>query len=70
MDITKYFKKGLRGTILLANSHFSYGSTWKAVETSLPLDKSYQGDFSSAEYTINIELGKDKKEIIKCLLTA
>ena len=70
MDITKYFKKGLRGTILLANSHFSYGSTWKAVETSLPLDKWYQGDFSSAEYTINIELGKDKKEIIKCLLTA
>lgn len=70
MDITKYFKKGLRGTILLANSHFSYGSTWKAVETSLPLDRWYQGDFSSAEYTINIELGKDKKEIIKCLLTA
>ena len=70
MDITKYYKKGLRGTILLANSHFSYGSTWKAVETSLPLDKWYQGDFSSAEYTINIELGKDKKEIIKCLLTA
>ena len=28
------------------------------------------GDFASAEYTINIELGRDKKEIIKCLLTA
>jgi hypothetical protein len=70
MDIAKYFKKGLRGTILLVNSHFSYGSTWKAVETTLPLDRWYQGDFSSAEYTINIELGRDKKEIIKCLLTA
>ena len=68
MDIAKYFKKGLRGTILLVNSHFSYGSTWKAVETTLPLDRWYQGDFSSAEYTINIELGRDKKEIIKCFI--
>ena len=29
-----------------------------------------QGDFASAEYTISVELGRDKKEIIKCLLTA
>ena len=28
------------------------------------------GDFASAEYTISVELGRDKKEIIKCLLTA
>ena len=70
MDILKYFKKGLRGTINVYDSHFSYGSTWQAVESSLPLDRWYQGDFASAEYTISIELGRDKKEIIKCLLTA
>lgn len=71
IDILKYFKRGLRGTILLANdSHFSYGSKWQAVQSSLSLDRWYMGDFSSAEYTINIELGKDKKEIIKCLVTA
>ena len=28
------------------------------------------GDFSSAEYTLNVELGKDVKEVIKVLLTA
>jgi hypothetical protein len=28
------------------------------------------GDFSSAEYTINVENGKDIKEVIKVLLTA
>ena len=70
MDILKYLKKGLRGTINVYDSHFSYGSTWQAVESALPLDRWYQGDFASAEYTISIELGKDKKEIIKCLLTA
>ena len=70
MDILKYLKKGLRGTINVYDSHFSYGSTWQAVESSLPLDRWHQGDFASAEYTISIELGKDKKEIIKCLLTA
>tara|TARA_Y200000002_G_C22489543_1_gene582396 strand:+ start:168 stop:554 length:387 start_codon:yes stop_codon:yes gene_type:complete len=70
MDILKYLKKGLRGTINVYDSHFSYGSTWQAVESTLPLDRWYQGDFASAEYTISIELGKDKKEIIKCLLTA
>ena len=70
MDILKYLKKGLRGTINVYDSHFSYGSTWQAVESSLPLDRWHQGDFASAEYTISIELGRDKKEIIKCLLTA
>tara|TARA_B100001057_G_scaffold64039_2_gene57585 strand:+ start:3065 stop:3451 length:387 start_codon:yes stop_codon:yes gene_type:complete len=70
MDILKYLKQGLRGTINVYDSHFSYGSTWQAVESALPLDRWYQGDFASAEYTISIELGTDKKEIIKCLLTA
>ena len=70
MDILKYLKKGLRGTINVYDSHFSYGSTWQAVESSLPLDRWHQGDFASAEYIISIELGRDKKEIIKCLLTA
>ena len=70
MDILKYLKKGLRGTINVYDSHFSYGSTWQAVESSLSLDRWHQGDFASAEYTISIELGRDKKEIIKCLLTA
>jgi|TARA_B100001094_G_scaffold300938_1_gene326814 hypothetical protein len=70
MDILKYFKKGLRGTILVNDSHFSYGSQWQAVETNLALDRWFSGDFASAEYTISIELGVDKKEIIKCLLTA
>jgi hypothetical protein len=70
MDILKYFKRGLRGTILVNDSHFSYGSQWQAIESSLALDRWFSGDFASAEYTISIELGKDKKEIIKCLLTA
>ena len=71
IDITRYLKRGLRGTLLFANNaHFSHGSSWQRVEGNLPLDRWYQGDFASAEYTISVELGRDKKEIIKCLLTA
>ena len=42
----------------------------KRVDSNWPSDRWYMGDFASAEYTISVELGRDKKEIIKCLLTA
>ena len=36
IDITRYLKRGLRGTLLLANNaHFSYGSSWQRVEGNL-----------------------------------
>jgi hypothetical protein len=71
IDLSKYFKKGLRNTVLMANnSHFSYAGQWQEVYSNLVIDRWHMGDFASAEYTLSIELGKDKKEIIKCLLTA
>lgn len=71
IDLSKYIKKGLRNTLLLANnSHFSYAGRWQEVYTDLAIDRWHMGDFASAEYTITVELGRDKKEVIKCLLTA
>ena len=71
MDITRILKKGLRNTILLkGGSHFSYEGMWREVQQNLAIDQWHMGDFSSAEYTLNVELGKDVKEIIKVLLTA
>jgi hypothetical protein len=71
MDLTKFLKKGLRSTILLKGGiHFSYEGMWKEVKSDLVIDEWHMGDFSSAEYTINVENGKDIKEVIKVLLTA
>ena len=71
MDLTKFLKKGLRSTILLKGGiHFSYEGMWKEVQSDLVIDEWHMGDFSSAEYTINVENGKDIKEVIKVLLTA
>lgn len=71
MDLTKFLKRGLRNTILLkGGTHFSYEGMWKEVQQDLTIDSWHMGDFSSAEYTLNIELGRDVKEVIKILLTA
>ena len=71
IDLSKYFRKGLRKTVALANgAQFSYEGRWQEVYSNLAIDRWHMGDFASAEYTINIELGRDKKEVIKCLLTA
>ena len=71
MDLTKFLKKGLRNTVLLKGGiNFSYEGMWKEVQNDLVIDEWHMGDFSSAEYTINVESGKDAKEIIKVLLTA
>jgi hypothetical protein len=71
IDLNKYFKKGLRNTVLLANNaQLSYAGRWQEVYSNLPIDRWHVGDFSSAEYTLNVELGKDRKEIIKCLVSA
>ena len=68
MDLTKFLKKGLRNTVLLKGGiNFSYEGMWKEVQSDLVIDEWHMGDFSSAEYTINVESGKDAKEIIKVL---
>ena len=71
IDLSKYFRKGLKNTVALANgAQFSYTGRWQEVYSNLAIDRWHMGDFASAEYTITIELGRDKKEVIKCLLTA
>lgn len=71
IDLSKYFRKGLRNTLTLANNtNFSYAGRWQEVYTDLAIDRWHMGDFASAEYTLTVELGRDKKEVIKCLLTA
>ena len=48
----------------------SHNGPWKQVYTNTLLDRFHVSDFSSAEYTISVDYNKDKKEILKVLVTA
>lgn len=52
------------------NKKFAYRGPWVRLGSSTLVDSFFLGDFSSAEYTISIELDSNNKEIIKCLVVA
>ena len=56
--------------LFLSNGAMSHNGPWKQVYTNTLLDRFHVGDFSSAEYTISVDYDKDKKEILKVLVTA
>lgn len=71
LDILKYFKKGMKNTLLLKNnSGFSYNGPWIQVYEDTLLDRWHMGDFASVEYTISADLDNYNREIVKCLVTA
>lgn len=68
-DIARFFKTGLKNTLLLRNnSGFSHNGPWKQVYTNTLVSRWHNGEFSSAEFTISIDYDTDNKEIIKCLV--
>ncbi len=71
MEFTRYFLKGLKGTLRFNNGvNFAYKGPWVQVEPNTAIDEFYVGDFMAAEYTICIDGGNTAKEIIKCLVVA
>lgn len=52
------------------NKKFAYRGPWIRLGEGALIDSFFLGDFSSAEYTVSIELDSDNKEIIKCLVVA
>ena len=71
MDFTRYFLRGLKGTLRFNNGvNFSYKGPWVEVFPNTIIDEFYVGDFMSAEYTICVDGGSTDKEIIKCLVVA
>lgn len=70
-DIRRYFIDGLKNTILFKNnSGTSFNGPWVQVYENTRLDRWHVGDFSTAEYTISVDLNTQYKEIIKVLVTA
>jgi len=72
MNIDNYLSTGLNDTLLVRNNGgFSHNGPWKSLNGDDTLvDRYYLGDISSSEYTINVELDTENKEILKCLVTS
>ena len=71
MDFTRYFLRGLKGTLRFNNGvNLSYKGPWVEIFPNTVIDEFYVGDFMSAEYTICVDAGSINKEIIKCLVVA
>lgn len=70
-DIKRYFTDGLKNTLRFkTNSGISHAGPWIQVYPGTTLDRWHVGDFSSAEYTISVDLNTQHKEILKVLVTA
>lgn len=70
-NILKFFSQGRKDSILFKdNGALSHNGPWKQVYPDTLLDRWHIGEFSSAEYTISVDLGNNDRELIKCLVTA
>lgn len=71
LNFARYFFKGIKNTLKVQNGvNFSYKGPWVTVISDTVLDEWYVGDFCAAEYTIVVDVGTNRKEMIKCLVVA
>ena len=70
-DVSRFFGKGDRNTLLLKNGlNFSYNGPYLVVEEGLVLDQWHVNTFTTAEYTISVDYDTNNKEILKVLVAA
>lgn len=69
LNFARYFFKGIKNTLRLQNGvNFAYKGPWITVISDTVLDEWYFGDFCAAEYTIVVDVGTSRKEVIKALV--
>ena len=70
-NILKFFSQGRKDSVLFKNNGaMSHNGPWKQIYPDTLLDRWHVGEFSSAEYTISVDLDNNDKELVKCLITA
>jgi len=71
INFAKYFFQGIKNTLRIQNGvNFAYKGPWMSVFPGTVLDEWYVGDFMAAEYTIVVDVGNFRKEIVKALVVA
>jgi hypothetical protein len=71
LNFAKFFLQGIKNTLRVQNGvNFAYKGPWVSVFPNTVVDEWYMGDFMAAEYTIVVDVGNFRKEIIKALVVA
>jgi hypothetical protein len=71
LTFAKFFFRGIKNTLRLQNGvNFAYKGPWTAVFSNTVLDEWYVGDFMAAEYTVVVDVGNFRKEVIKAIVVA
>jgi hypothetical protein len=71
LNFAKFFLQGIKNTLRVQNGvNFAYKGPWVSVFPNTVIDEWYMGDFMAAEYTIVVDVGNFRKEIIKALVVA
>lgn len=71
LNFARYFFKGIKNTLRLQNGvNFAHKGPWVSVVSDTVIDEWYLGDFMAAEYTIVVDVGNTRKEMLKCLVLA
>lgn len=71
LNFARFFLQGLKNTLRVQNGvNFSYKGPWVTVISDTVLDEWYVGDFMAADYTIVVDVGNSRKEMIKCMVVA
>ena len=71
INFAKFFFQGVKNTLRVQNGvNFAYKGPWIPVFQDTIVDEWYVGDFMAAEYTIAVDVGNTKKEIIKAMVVA
>jgi hypothetical protein len=71
LNFARFFLQGLKNTLRVQNGvNFSYKGPWVTVISDTVLDEWYVGDFMAADYTIAVDVGNSRKEMIKCMVVA
>ena len=71
LNFAKFFFQGVKNTLRVQNGvNFAYKGPWQGVTTDTVIDEWYVCDFMAAEYTIVVDVGNTRKEMIKCIVLA
>lgn len=71
LNFNRLFLQGVKNTLRIQNGvNFAYKGPWQTVSENTIVDQWFVGDFCAAEYTVVVDAGNQRKEIIKALVVA
>ena len=71
INFAKFFFQGVKNTLRVQNGvNLAYKGPWVSVFPDTVLDEWYVGDFMAAEYTVVVDVGNFRKEMIKAIVVA